>query len=85
MRVQWGAVGRRRVARKTHRCQFGDCKTIPIGDVYVESTSFPGHDSGYATHAGHPVRMALCARCAHRFGYGDLDIPFDQLCRDGLL
>jgi hypothetical protein len=75
---------RRRVARKQHLCQWGDCRRINPGDVYVESTSFPGHDSGYATSAGHPVRMALCARCALGYGY-DLDIPYDQLCREGLL
>jgi hypothetical protein len=82
---QYGVTATRRVAKKQHRCQWGDCRMIQIGDVYVESKTFPGHDSGYADAAGHPVRMAFCARCALRFGYDLWDIPFDQLCRDGLL
>jgi hypothetical protein len=82
----------RRVARKPHPCGLGiarGCKgSIPAGDVYQESTQYPGYDSGQATAAGRPVRMAMCAPCA---ALGDpslhaLDsIPYDQLCRDGLL
>lgn len=87
-RLEYGVRGQRRVARKPHACQWGTCPRgngIRPGDVYIVSTSFPGHDSGYADAAGHPVRMALCAHCALRFGYDLGDIPYDQLCRDGLL
>lgn len=77
----------RRVARKQHSCSWGTCPRVRViapGDVYVSSVEFPWADSGYATQAGHPVRMALCAPCAVGFGY-DLDIPFEQLARQGLL
>lgn len=80
-----GNHGLRRVARKAHLCQWGDCRRIEPGEVYVSSVCFPnGDDAGYAKAAGHPVRMALCAKCALRYGY-DFDIPYDQLCRQGLL
>ena len=77
----------RRVARTKHTCSWGHCPRVRViapSDVYVESIEFPGADSGYATQAGHPVRMALCAPCAVSFGY-EVDIPYEQLVRQGLL
>src|SRR5690349_20563113 len=66
---------RRRVARTSRPC--GSCPEyarIQPGDVYLEHTAFPGpgDDAGYATTAGHPVRLAECADCARRFGRGEL-------------
>ncbi len=62
----------RRVARKTHLCSWGDCRSIQQGEVYLVHTSFPGHDAGYADAAGHPVRIAECSECAARYGRSDL-------------
>jgi hypothetical protein len=80
---------RRRVARKVHSCQWGNCpdsRSIHPGDVYLEATEFPGGESGYATHAGQPIRMAVCARCACGFGHDHLlePVPVEQVYRDGL-
>ena len=62
----------RRVARKTHDCSWGRCRTIQPGEPYLLHTAYPGpgDDAGYATHAGHPVRIAECADCATRYGRG---------------
>jgi hypothetical protein len=62
-------ITRRRVARKRHVCDNDYAHAgwvIYPGSVYLEHTSFPGHDSGYATQAGHPVRLKECAECAER-------------------
>lgn len=65
----------RRVARKLHRCSesgWSEGHPIKRGEVYLEWTEFPGGESGYADHAGHPVRMAECAECARRCGRAEL-------------
>lgn len=88
MTLGYNTHARRRVARKAHLGCGGYCPTIQPGEVYLEVVEFPGGESGYATSAGHPVRMAVCAPCALRNGSGILlldPIPYDQLCRQGLL
>jgi hypothetical protein len=79
-------VTRRRLARKRHYCDCGIA--IAVGHVYLEHTAFPGlgDDAGYATAAGHPVRLAECAPCAKRYGRDDLlgDVPIVQLYSLGL-
>ncbi len=55
-----------RKSRKPRKCSCGN--RIGIGDMYVEHTTFPGDDSGYADDAGHPVRIAECRPCAERYG-----------------
>ncbi len=84
-------VERRRTARKAHACGFqswGGCSIVP-GDVYLEVVEFPGGESGTATNAGRPVRMAVCARCVGRTDRTRLEaldpIPYEQCCRQGLL
>lgn len=68
---------RRRVARKRRWC-YSDYmhagRSILPGDVYLEHTSFPGpgDEEGYATEAGHPIRIAECAECAIRYGRDEL-------------
>lgn len=62
-------VVRVRRAKKSRR---GCCRTIRPGELYVEWTEFPGGEAGYATAAGHPVRLAECADCAIRYGRGHL-------------
>lgn len=72
---------RRRVARSPKRCSetaLWEGHPIGPGDVYLEWTEFPGGESGYADHAGHPVRMAECADCARRYGRAAL---LDSLAR----
>jgi hypothetical protein len=64
--VETGVTTRRRVARKRHWCGCG--RRILPGDVYLLHTTFPGHDSGYADTAGHPVQSPECAGCATRCG-----------------
>lgn len=65
---------RRRVARVRHICP--GCPdyagAIEPGEVYLEHKAFPGDDAGFATAAGHPVRMAECGHCASRYGRGEL-------------
>lgn len=82
-------TGRRRVARKDRFCgRLTDwCLPIRRGDVYLESTEFPGGDSGYADTAGRPVRMAVCAPCVCARHDGHLldPIPYEQCARQGLL
>ena len=80
------SIGRRRMARTAHPACGGYCPTIQPGEVYLEVVEFPGGESGYATSAGHPVRMAVCARCACASGNGHLlgDMPLDQLYGQGL-
>jgi hypothetical protein len=78
-------TGIRRVARKPHPGCWGDCPTIEPGDVYLESVTFPGHDSGYATHTGHPERMCVCAVHAELFNSGCLDpLSLEQCLRLGI-
>jgi hypothetical protein len=55
------AIGRRRMARKTHTACWDDCPPIKPGEVYLEVVEYPGGDSGYATAAKRPVRMRVCA------------------------
>lgn len=78
---------KRRVSRKYRTCGPHDCVIAP-GDVYLEHTTFPGHDSGYATAAGRPVRMAECAWCAARYRRDHLLEPipaaFEARYVDGL-
>jgi hypothetical protein len=52
-----------RVARKTYRCESFGCAIKP-GDRYLIATDYPGSGIGYATQAGHPVRMRFCRDCA---------------------
>jgi hypothetical protein len=65
---------RRRVARTCHECSWGRCRIIHSGETYLEHKSFPGagDDAGWATSAGHPVRLAECSDCAIRYGRGEL-------------
>lgn len=67
-------VARRRLARKAHTCSWGSCRAIAPGEVYLEHTSYPGpgDEAGYATGAGHPVRIAECSECAEMYGRGEL-------------
>jgi hypothetical protein len=74
--VHYGSVAQRRIAARRHRCECG--KGIAPGDVYVEHKSFPGHDSGYATSAGRPVRAKECAECAARYGREHLLEPVPE-------
>lgn len=62
----------RRKARKAHRCGWGSCRTIQPGEAYLIHTTFPGDDSGYATTAGHPIKIAECSDCATRYGRAEL-------------
>jgi hypothetical protein len=75
-------VTRHRTARKLHRCD--SCLgQIPDGDVYLERVSFRSDvNDGPA-----PSRFRECARCAKRYGreFALGDVPYEQLCRDGLL
>lgn len=65
-----------RVAAKSHRCAtrgtWAADHSIRKGDPYLEHIEFPGGESGYATSAGRPVRMAECAACAEACGRGHL-------------
>lgn len=61
-----------RRARKVRAGCGGYCPQIQPGELYIEWTEFPGGDAGYATAAGHPVRMAECRGCAERYGRGPL-------------
>lgn len=64
---------RRRVARKSHGCSWGRCRTIAPGETYLVHTAYPnGDDAGWAEAVGHPVRIAECSDCATRYGRGDL-------------
>jgi len=86
--LAYNTTGRRRVARKPRAACGGYCTPITPGEVYLEVVEFPGGESGYATSAGRPVRMAVCAPCALRDGSGILlldPIPEDQCARQGLL
>lgn len=67
-------VVRVRRERKRRPACGGYCPAIQPGDLYIEWTGFPGagDDAGYATAAGHPVRMAECRTCAERYGRGHL-------------
>ena len=85
----WRTTSRRRVARKVHAACGGCCPPIQPGEVYLEAVEFPGGESGYATTAGHPVRMRVCAGCViardRLLGTIDLDpIPFEQAIRLGV-
>lgn len=54
------------VARKRYRCDdypASSADVIKPGDRYVLITEYPGGESGYATGAGHPVRMKSCLNC----------------------
>lgn len=57
-----------RRARKAYR----DCHPIQPGDLYIESTTYPGDDMGIATAAGHPLRWHQCRACAEFVGRGHL-------------
>lgn len=76
------AVTRRRVARKPHRCGCGT--SIPVGDVYLTHTAFPGSDFA---HGKRPERIIECARCAVRYGreYDLGDVPVEQAYGQGLV
>ena len=51
---------RHHTARRTHVCD--NCGgPIPAGSEYVVAKAFPGGESGYADHAGHPVVFRLHA------------------------
>lgn len=61
---------RHTTARKDYSCDWCH-KPIPKGSVHVVATEFPGGDAGYATAAGHPVRMRIhaekpCHYCASK-------------------
>lgn len=84
-------VDHRRVARKGHTCnvnRIDNCRSIKPGDVYVETTAFPGDEWGFA-HEGKPVRLACCAPCHLDARLGDdrviHPIPYEQLAWQGLL
>jgi len=66
-------ITHKRTARRRRVCDScGDYReTIKPGDVYLEHTAFPGHDSGMAGYrhgGGRPVRAAECSDCATRYG-----------------
>lgn len=63
------STARRRVARKSHRCNGCDRRTIEPGDPYLSGTVFPGHDTNTTTA---PMRLAECADCAIRYGRSNL-------------
>ena len=56
---------RLRTARKPYWCawDFAHDRRITPGDKYYVYTDYPGSDIGYATTAGHPVRMRICYQC----------------------
>lgn len=65
------------VVRRSAMLRYCDsCMRLRIGrgERYLVHTSFPGagDEAGYATQAGHTVRMAECADCATRHGRGSL-------------
>lgn len=45
-------------ARKEYRCEWCG-KPILAGSDHIVATEFPGGDAGYASAAGHPVRMRI--------------------------
>jgi len=47
---------------------FGHETRIEPGEEYILTTIFPGHDSGYADTAGHPVSFVECLGCARDRG-----------------
>lgn len=57
---RWGDRSEERhvKARKEYRCEWCG-KPILAGSDHVVATEFPGGDAGYATAAGHPVRMRI--------------------------
>ena len=60
------SVGRRVVARKFHRCDTCDrAGRIKPGQVYYQSTIFPGDDYYYGKA---PYRFKECAFCSERYG-----------------
>lgn len=79
--MEYNTTGRRRVARKPHPACGGFCPRIQPGDVYWETVAFPGAEF---VDTDKPVRMHVCARCALRHG-DDLDVPYEQCARQGLL
>lgn len=85
--LEGNVAGRRRVARKKHHCDErrdwdGCVRTIQPGDVYLEVTLFPGHDT---VPVARPTRYAQCAKCSlDRIDLLD-PISYAQLAKDGLL
>lgn len=54
-----------RRARAERLCEGYRCTVvIPVGQMYLVCTEFPGGESGYASSAGHPVRLSVCPDCA---------------------
>lgn len=60
-----------RTSRRLRYCSedFAHARRIDAGDKYWVLTEFPSDDSGYAKHAGHPVRWAYCLQCGDRYRF----------------
>lgn len=79
-RGEGGSVRQTRIATKLHRCDE-KCVIRP-GDPYQVVTVLPGHDSGYADAAGHPVQMKVCAKHATERGRADEVRPVEGSTRE---
>lgn len=86
------AVTFRRIARRQRRCDCG--RVIRPGDAYLAHVAFPGHDANergswvdrYGLPApDRPRRADECARCAIRYGRTEVNPPYEQCAREGLL
>lgn len=72
---------KRVTARKHHWCMSCDRpRGIKPGDVYYQSTIFPGNDGNPYTK---PITFKECAGCSNRYGRGHLlePLPEDQASR----
>lgn len=74
-----GTVRQTRIATKVHRCD--DKCIIRPGDPYQVVTALPGDDSGYASAAGHPLQMKVCAKHAAERGRADEVKPVEGSVR----
>ena len=59
----------RTIVRRARKQRIA-CHLIRVGDLYLESTAFPGDEMGFV--AKHPVKCAECRACAERYGRGHL-------------
>lgn len=71
---------RMRRARTPRWCDDCDRWRIKPGQQYLVHTIFPGHDSGLADTAKHPVRLQQCFNCADSLNH-DLFTDDEWRCR----